>query len=412
MVISLPKTFRALEAPRYRRYFLGQAVSILGTWIQSVAMSWLVYRLTGSAALLGVTAFLTQAPQLVVSPLAGLIIDRFDRRRLFLAVQALMITQAAALAVLTALDMVQPWHLVALAGVFGVLNSVDTPLRQTMLSQLVDDRSHLRNAIALNASLFNSARFVGPPLAGLILALTSEAACFAINAASFLGVAAAVARLPSPPRPATSGGLMETLREGIGFARSSLPIRVLLASVAAINLTGSAYLVLMPVLAKEVFGGDARTLGWLLGATGGGALAATMLVASRQGIPPLLRLVLAGWGISTLGLAALAATSRLDLALVAAFGLGLGISSVNVSTNAILQSLTPDRIRGRVISYFTALRFGMDALGGLAAGALAAAWGTGLALGLEAVLVLAGAGWMGWHSADLRRAVAAGEDHG
>ena len=411
-VSGLPPTLRALRAPSFRRYFLAQAVSILGTWVQTVAMSWLVYRLTGSATLLGVTAFLAQAPQLLVSPLAGLFIDRFDRRRLFLTIQVLMIAQALALAMLAGLGVIRPWHLVGLAAVFGVVNSFDTPLRQSMLGQLVDDRADLRNAIALNASLFNTARFLGPPLAGLILALTSEAVCFAINAASFVGIAVVVAGLSAPPRSVGSGGLGEALREGIAFALATTPVRVLLAGVAAMNLTGSAYVVLMPILAKEVFGGDAQTLGWLLGATGGGALVATFLVASRHSIDQLLKLVVAGWAIATLSLGALAAIHHLGLARAAAFGIGLGISSVNVSTNAILQSMTPDRIRGRIISYFTAFRFGMDALGGLAAGAIATAVGVSPTLGLEAILVLAGAGWMAWRSGEVRRTAATQEDHG
>ena len=366
-ISRLPVGLRALGHPRYRRYFFGQALSILGTWVQNVAMSRLVYRLTGSAALLGLTAFLAQAPQLLVSPVAGLFIDRFDRRRLFLGIQALMIAQALTLAVLNGLGVIEAWHLVVLAGVFGVINSFDTPLRQSMLGQLVDDRADLRNAIALNASLFNSARFVGPPLAGAILALTSETVCFGLNALSFIGIAVAVARLPPPPRTPPSGGFSMALKEGLCFAMDNLPVRVLLIGVAVMNVTGSAYVVLMPVLARDVFGGDAQTLGWLLGATGGGALVATALVASRHSIDQLIRLVVAGWVVATVSLAGFAATSVLGLAMVAGFGLGLGISSVNVSTNAILQSLVPDRFRGRIISYFTAFRFGMDALGGLAA---------------------------------------------
>lgn len=402
--IRLPQVLGALRAPRYRRYFMGQAVSILGTWVQTVAMSWLVYRLTGSAALLGVTAFMAQAPQLLVSPMAGLLIDRFDRRRLFLAVQAAMIVQAAALAALTALDLASPALLVALAGLFGLLNSIDTPLRQTMLGRLVDDPALLRNAIALNASLFNSARFVGPPLAGAILTATSESWCFAINAASFLGVALAVWRLPpSPPAPFRAG-LAEAFREGFDFARRHVVVRSLLAGLAALNLTGSAYVVLMPVLAKETFGGDAATLGMLLGASGAGALSATMLVASRRGLQQILSLIMAGWGVSAVGLFALAFAPGPQAAMAAAFALGVGISSVNVSTNAVLQSVTPDRIRGRVISYFTALRFGMDALGGLAAGWGAAMAGVQGVLALAAALVLLGAAGMAWRLGDVRRA--------
>lgn len=392
--MALPALFKALEAPRYRRYFVGQAISILGTWVQTVAMSWLVYRLTGSAALLGLTAFLAQAPQLVISPLAGAFIDRFDKRRMFLGVQALMIAQALILAAVTALDVIQTWHLIVLAGLFGLVNSMDVPLRQSMLGGLVDDRALLRNAVALNASLFNSARFVGPPLAGLILSATSEALCFALNGASFLGVAVAVYFLPPQPGLGGQANLRQTLAEGVRFALSSPPIRVLLTGIAGLNVTGSSFMVLMPAVAKDTFGGDAQTLGWLLGATGGGALLGTFLVASRKEIPHLVRLIVFGWASAGLNLAILAWTDLFWQALGASFLIGMGITSVNVSTNAVLQSISPDHIRGRVISYFTGFRFGMDALGGLAAGTLATWIGLGPTLGGEAALVAVGFVWM------------------
>ena len=400
--MALPAVFRALEAPRYRRYFIGQAISILGTWIQTVAMSWLVYRLTGSAALLGITAFLAQVPQLVISPVAGTFIDRFDRRKMFLLVQGLMIAQALLLAGLTASGLIQTWHLIALAALFGIINAMDVPLRQSMLGGLVDDRAHLRNAVALNASLFNSARFIGPPMAGLILALTSESVCFALNGLSFLGVAIAVFRLPAQPGSGGHSNIAAALKEGVGYALASLPIRTLLIGIAAMNVTGSAFMVLMPVLAKDVFGGDAQTLGWLLGASGGGALIGTLLVASRPSLCQLVRLVVAGWVLAAINLAVLAWTGWLWLALIASFGIGMGITSVNVSTNAVLQSLSPDRLRGRIISYFTGFRFGLDALGGLAAGTLTSHFGIRPTLAGEAILVGLGMIWMAAQSKKVR----------
>jgi MFS family permease len=404
--MRLPAVLRALEAPRYRRYFIGQALSILGTWIQTVAMSWLVYRLTGSATLLGLTAFLAQVPQLVVSPLAGAFIDRLDRRRMFLVVQGLMITQAMVLAALTATGVIETWHLIVLAGSFGLINAVDVPLRQSMLSGLVDDKTLLRNAVALNASLFNGARFVGPPLAGVILALTSEAVCFAINGLSFLGVAIAVALLPAPPRRESTGNIAQALAEGMRFALSSLPIRTLLMGIAGLNATGSAFMVLMPVLAKDTFGGNEQTLGWLLGASGGGALIGTLLVASRQNTCQLVRLVATGWLLAAVGLAFLGGTGELAVAMLASTGIGMGITSVNVSTNAVLQSLTPDAIRGRVISFFTAFRFGMDALGGLLAGLLTHRYGVQPVLCGEAVMVVLGTLWMASQIRRVSRAAA------
>jgi MFS family permease len=298
---------------------------------------------------------------------------------------------------------------VILAAVFGVINAVDVPLRQSMLAGLVDDRSLLRNAVALNASLFNGARFVGPPVAGAILALTSEAACFALNGLSFLAVAIAVASLPALPPRGVQGHIFHALREGAAFALSSLPIRTLLIGIALLNATGSAFMVLMPVLAKDVFGGDVQTLGWLLGASGGGALVGTILVASRHNTCQLVRLVAAGWFMATVGVSVLAGTPWLMLAMAASMLVGMGITSVNVSTNAVLQSLSPDHIRGRVISLFTAFRFGMDALGGLLAGWLTHQFGAQSVLGGEAVLVAVGAFWMLSQSRRVRAAASEGE---
>lgn len=401
--MRLPGLLHALHAPRYRRYFAGQAVSILGTWLQTVAMSWLVYRLTGSATLLGTTAFLAQSPQLLVSPLAGPLIDRWDKRRMFLIVQSGMVTQAVILAGLTASGLLVPWHLILLAGIFGLFNAVDVPLRQSMLAGLVDDRAMLRNAIALNASLFNGARFVGPPLAGAILAATSEAVCFALNALSFLAVALAVASLPAQPASGPSSGLLTALRDGLRFAITSLPIRRLLLGVAALNATGSAFMVLMPVVAKDVFGGTVETLGWLLGASGAGALVGTLLVASRKNTCQLVRLIVLGWILAAGNLALLAGTGWLSLAMLASLGIGMGITAVNVSTNALLQSLAPDTLRGRVMSSFTALRFGMDAVGGLMAGWLTHQFGVSPVLAIEAALVTAGTLWMWSRSASIRQ---------
>lgn len=383
-----PTPVRALGHARFRRYFAGQAVSILGSWIQQVAMAWLVYRLTGSAALLGVTAFAALIPQLLVGPLAGAWVDRHDKRRALLWVQALLTVQALVLAALTWLDWISPWLLVAMSGLLGVLNSFDTPLRQSLIGSFVGRREDLPNALALNAMLFNSGRFIGPPIAGALLAALSEAACFALNALTFLALIVAVLSIRMQAPPKAQGSMGDVFREGVSYAWHTWLVRLLIFTLIALNLTASAYAVLLPVFARDVFAGDARTLGWLWGAAGCGAFLSTLYLATRQSMPGLVRSIVWGTALSALALLVFGLTTWLPLALAAMAVLGFGISVSNVGINMLLQSTAPDRLRGRVVSFFTSARFGFDALGGLMAGLLATALGAGWTLALEGVLLL------------------------
>lgn len=379
---------RALRHPNFRLYFFGQAVSLLGTWVQQVALGWLVYRLTGSALLLGTVAFLSQAPLLVLAPIAGIWIDRYDRRRLMLAVQWLMMLLAGGLAALTYLEAIAPWHIVALALALGVLNSFDAPVRQALVVQLVDDRADLANAIALNSFTFNSARFVGPPLAGLLLALTSEAVCFALNALSFAGVILALSRVRIPAHPHIEGGLSAALREGIGYAWTTYPIRALLLNVVLVNLLATPYVALMPIFAKDVFQGGPQTLGWLLGAAGCGSLCAAIYLMVRRSVLGLTRTIAAGGVLAAAALIGFSLTAWLPLALALLFVVGFGAIVTNASTNTVLQTIVPDPIRGRIVSFYTAAVLGTAAVGGLAAGAVAERIGAPLTLLGQALLLL------------------------
>lgn len=351
-------------------------------------MAWLVYRITGSAALLGVTAFAALIPQLLIGPLAGAWVDKHDKRRALLWVQALLTTQALLLAWLTWMDWVSAWLLVAMSALMGVLNSFDTPLRQSLISAFVGRREDLPNALALNAMLFNSGRFIGPPIAGLLLANLSEAACFAVNALSFLALIAAVSSIRLQALPRAQGSMGDVFREGVVYAWHTWLVRMLILTLIALNLTASAYAVLLPVFARDVFAGDARTLGWLWGAAGCGAFLSTLYLATRQSMPGLVRSIVWGAAMSALALAVFGLTRQLPVALVAMVVLGFGISVSNVGINMLLQSTAPDRLRGRVVSFFTSARFGFDALGGLIAGVLATALGAGVTLALEGGVLL------------------------
>ena len=389
-----PAAIRALQYPNFRLYFAGQAVSILGSWIQQVALSWLIYRLTGSVALLGVTTFAALLPQLIVGPLAGAWTDRHDKRRLLIVVEGLLALQALVLAALTALELVGPVLSVGMSLLLGVLNAIDTPLRQSLIGSFVGSRGDLPNALALNAMLFNSGRFVGPPLAGLLLALTSEALCFALNGLSFLALMLGLLliRIEAPAR--ATGSMAALFREGLGYVWHNYPIRLLILTLAMVNLTASSYAVLLPVFARDIFAGDARTLGWLWGAAGCGALLSTLFLATRQALPGLVGIVLAGALLSGAALLAFAASPVLALALLAMALLGFGIAVGNVGTNMLLQSLAPEHLRGRVVSFFTSIRFGLDAIGGLLAGLLAARIGAPLTLALEGGVLLLFCLWL------------------
>lgn len=382
-----PAPIRALAHRNFRFYFIGQGVSVLGSWVQQVALSWLVYRLTGSVALLGVTTFAALLPILFIGPLAGAWIDRHDKRRLLILVQGLLALQAGSLALLTALDAIGPRLIIVMSLVLGVLNAFDTPLRQSQIGAFVDRRDDLPNALALNAMLFNSGRFIGPPLAGLLLGLTSEAACFAINALSFTALAVGVARIRVAPPPRAAGSIGEVFREGLRYVWTEYPARMQILILAVVNITASSYAVLLPVFAREVFAGDARMLGWLWGAAGAGAFLGTIFLATRKRLKSLVRVVVGGAGLGAISLLLFSYNRYLPLALAAMAGVGFGISVCNVGVNMLLQGAAPDHLRGRVVSFFSSTRFGLDAIGGLLAGLLAARIGVQAAVLVEGVLL-------------------------
>lgn len=388
-----PSSLRALRHRNFRLYFIGHAISTLGTWIQQVALSWLIYRLTDSVALLGLTTFAALIPQLLVGPFAGAWIDRHDKRRLLIIVEAALALQALTLAGLTASGQIGPGLIVTMAVLLGVLNAVDTPLRQSLLSQFVDDRQDLPNALALNAMLFTLSRFIGPPLAGLLLAVVSEAVCFTLNAVSYLALVIGLACVRQLPSSRASGSFGNVFREGLRYALDSKHVKQLMLSVMVINLTASSYVVLLPVFARDIFAGDARTLGWLWGAAGLGSLLASVVLAGNRSTAPLGRFILASAASSALAMLLFAASTQLWLSLLAMAVLGFAITLCNVGTNIVLQSEAPEALRGRVVALYTSTRFGFDAIGGLLAGLLAAQLGAPVVLLAAGALLLAYCSW-------------------
>ena len=365
---------RALRSRNYRLFVAGQSVSLVGTWMQQVAMSWLVYRLTGSAMLLGVVGFASQIPTLLISPVAGVLADRWDRRRLLIATQALAMLQAVFLAVVVLTGTVQVWQIILLSLVLGIVNAFDIPVRQSFVVEMVEDRKDLGNAIALNSSMVNGARLIGPAVAGLLVASVGEGICFILNAVSYLAVIAALAAMRIPKdahhRP-SRGPILHELREGFRYAYTFGPIRSILLLVALISLMGMPYSVLVPVFAKDILHGGAHTFGFLMTAAGSGALAGTLYLASRRSVIGLGRLIVAAAVFFAAGIAAFALSSTFILSLAALALAGFGAMTLVASCNTLLQTILDEDKRGRVMSFFTMAFVGMAPFGSLGAGVMA-----------------------------------------
>lgn len=366
---------------------------MVGTWIQQIAQSWLVYRLTGSPFLLGATSFASQFPILVLAPLGGVISDRFDRKRLLVITQSLLMVQALAMALLTFSGTIHVAHVLVLAACYGVVMGFDTSVRQSLLIELVEDRRDLPNAIALNSMLMNSSRLIGPSIAGLLLVVMSEATCFLVNALSYIAIIAAAVALRIPPRvaPRAKTGLRQGLVEGVRYAFHIVPIRILLPMLALVSFTASPYVTLMPVIAREVLGGGAHTLGFLVGAAGFGALCGTTWLATRKTVHGLGRIIPIAVGVAGLGLVCVSFSRVLWLSLPLMVCVGFGIIVTAASTNTLLQTIVDDDKRGRVMSFYTMAFIGMAPLGALSAGALASRIGAPQTLLVGGVCCLIGA---------------------
>jgi MFS family permease len=370
----------ALRAFRYRSFrifYAGQGLSILGTWMQTIATSWLVYRLTGSAFMLGLATAALQFPMLVVAPVAGVWADRFDRRRMLIVVQLLAAVQGIALAALTWTGVVQVWHVIAFSLLLGTINAFETPTRQAFLLEMVENKSDLPNAIALQSMLFNSARFVGPTIAGVVLAFAGEALCFLLNSMSYLAVVVAylLVRVAARAPAAEHKPLVHELLAGFRYVFGEPAVRRLILLLAALSLFTAPWQSLMPIYAGETFVGDSRTLGLLIGAVGFGALAATGFLAIRPSVRGLGRVIRVSGLVAALALTGFALSRYfwLSLVLLAVFGAGL-IATV-ASTNTILQTIADDDKRGRIISIYVMTFLGLAPISNFAAGAVAEAIG-------------------------------------
>ncbi len=370
MPAALPHPLRALHARDFRIYFAGQIVSVAGTWMQQIAMAWLAYKLTNSALVLGLLGFASQIPILLLGPLGGVWSDRVDRRRLMMTTQTLAMLQALVLAVLAWQGWVTPALLLGLAFLLGCINAVDIPARQSLVVHLVADRALLPNAIALNSFMMNVTRFVGPALAGVIVAWAGEAVCFLINALSYLAALFALAMLHTRPGSGQVKPALQALQEGLAYTVSHRDIRLFLLLVATVAFLIVPYVVMMPLYARTVLGGDARTFGLLLSSAGAGSLLASVFLASHRSIDRLARRVARAAILAGVAVVVFALNDVAMLAYPILMVLGFSVVLVAAGSNTLLQSWVRDDMRGRVMAIFSMAFLGIAPLGHLAMGSL------------------------------------------
>ena len=382
-----------MQHRNYRLFFLGQLVSLIGTWMQSVAQAWLVYRLTGSAVLLGTVGFASQIPVFLLSPLGGVVADRRDRRRVLLATQAVAMVLALTLALLTLSGRIEVWQVLTLAALLGVTNGFDIPARQAFVVELVG-RQDLVNAIALNSSMFNGARIVGPAVAGVLVAAVGEGWCFLANGVSYVAVLASLAALRLPPRAAPAADRASPLAqilEGWRFVTRTAPIRALLLLLGLVSLTGMPYAVLMPVMAEDVLHAGASGLGLLMGSSGLGALAGALVLARRTSLRGLGTWV--AWAALAFGAALIvfSFSRHFWLSVVLLLPVGFAMMLQMASSNTLIQSMVPDELRGRVMSAYSMMFMGMAPVGALLAGTLAETLGAPATIAIGGVICIVGA---------------------
>jgi len=368
---------RALGSRNYRLYFFGQAVSLIGTWMQQIALRWLVYRLTKSELLLGVVGFASDIPVFFLVPFAGVLADKFKRQRILAITQGLAALQALILAILVITDQVAVWHIVALGALLGVINAFDIPTRQSFLVEVVENKEDLGNAIALNSFIFNGALLIGPILAGMMIAFFGEGPCLILNGVSYLALIGALLLMKIPERKMASGNIQlgRGILEGATYAFRSVPIRSILLLVALVSFVGVSYLLFMPVLAEGVLHGGPRVFGYLMSATGVGALAGAVFLASRKNILGLGKVIVVAGILYGIGLIALPLSHHLILSLIIAMVVGFSLMMQMTASNTILQTIVDDRKRGRVMSLFVMARRGVESFGSLVAGAVAHRFG-------------------------------------
>ena len=390
---GLKNIFRSLQYRNFRLFFGGQSISLVGTWIQRIAMPWLVYDISHSVVLLGIVGFAGQIPTFLMAPFAGVIADRRNRYHILIATQVLAMLQALTLAILVFLGMIQVWHILLLSVVLGLINAFDMPTRQSFMIEMVERKEDLGNAIALNSTMVNGARLLGPSIAGVLIAVAGEGTCFLINGISYLLVIYSLLKMKVIPKKkkAKNAKVFDELKEGFKYAYGFMPIRFIILLLAMVSLMGMPYSVLMPVFAKEVLHGNSDTFGFLMGASGLGALSGALYLASRKNAAGLERLIPFAASVFGVGLILLSFTRIFGLSVLMMIITGAGMMLGMASSNTVIQTVVDDNKRGRVMSFYAMAFMGTAPFGSLIAGGLAKIIGTPTTLAISGISCVFGA---------------------
>ena len=405
--IAWGSSLRALRSRNYRLFFAGQSVSLIGTWMTRLAMSWIVYQLTDSAFLLGLTSFVGQIPAFFVAPIAGVWLDRWNRHRVLVITQVLAMAQSLALAALAFTGYINLWWVIGLALMQGLINAFDMPARQAFVIEMIEERGDLGNAIALNSSMVNGAKLVGPAIAGMLVATAGAGVCFLIDGISYIAVIYSLLAMrvaPVEPRLSRKSAL-EELGEGWKYVVQSPAIRSILLLLALTSVIGMPYTVLMPLIAAEILHGGAHTLGFLMAMSGVGALASAIGLALRKTVIGLGKRIGISAAVFGGGLILLGVSRSLTISLLLMVVTGFGMMQQMAASNTILQTIAADDKRGRVMSFYTLSILGMNPIGSLLAGAVAGRVGVPITMISAGAICLAGAVWFRWKLPEIRRVI-------
>jgi MFS family permease len=404
---GISRAWRSLRHRNFRLYFSGQSISLIGTWMTRLATSWLVYRLTGSAFLLGVVGFAGQIPTFLFAPFAGVLVDRLDRRQVLIVTQVLAMAQSLALAFLTLARHINIQEIIWLSAFQGLINAFDMPARQAFLVQMVEDKQDLGNAIAINSSMVNLARLVGPSLAGAVIAISGEGACFLIDGLSYIAVIASLVAMRLTPvvMKVTKDSMLVQLKEGWAYVSGFAPVRTILLLFAIVSLMGWPFTVLMPIFAGKILKGGPHTLGFLMGALGIGALASAVSLALRKSVLGLGKMIPISTATLGVGLICFGASRILWLSLLLMLLCGFGMMQQMAASNTIIQTIVDDDKRGRVMSFYAMAFVGMAPFGSLLAGVLANAIGAPFTVMLSGVCCIVGAAWFATQLRPIRKLI-------
>jgi MFS family permease len=412
--VVIPKEFKAvksifssLRSRNYRLYFTGQGISLIGTWMQHIALSWLVYRLTGSVFLLGLIGFTSQIPTFVLAPVTGVLSDRYNRKRIMVLAQVFFMLQALTMALLVLFNLIEVWHIIALSLVFGIISAFDAPARQSLVVDLIDKPEDLGNAIALNSALFNGARLVGPAIAGIIIAAVGEGICFLLNTISFVAVIVALLRLKLPVKPAVihPDNFIRSFSAGFHYTFQSVPIRTLIILLAILSLVGFPFIVLLPAYAKEILFGSSDTLGFLMSALGAGAVTGAIYMAARKSVIGLGKIISVNTILFGLTIVLASLSEKMHFSLIVFFFGGLSMILTLAAVNTMLQTLADEDMRGRVMSFYAMALMGTTPIGNLLAGTIASGIGISFTLLTGGIITILAGIWFQLNRPSIRKFV-------